>query len=112
MEIDMSSIEFYERQREQLVEDAYQRMLEETLTDIAAFEALDSGYEICAINSGQIQRALRNLGDAVNGKEHARDAVFTALGYVMGSLKTVLREQADAEIVSAGEMQFDDRRVA
>ncbi len=108
----MLDIEFYERQREQLVEDTYQRLLHEALNDIQTFEGWDSGYEICAVNSGQIQRALRNLGDAVSGKGYAQEAVFTALGYVMGSLKTVLREEADKSVKSAEEMQFDERVAA
>lgn len=103
---------YYENLREQLVEQEYQRLLDEALTDIATFEGWDSGYEICAINSGQIQRALRNLDDAIKGKEYAQDAVFTALNYVMRSLKTVVREQAEADFVSAEEMQFNERRAA
>lgn len=108
----MPDIEFYERERKKLVEDAYQRKLNEALNDIQEFESLDSGYEICSMNSGQIQRALRNLDAAVAGEEYAREAVFTALGYIMQSLKAVLMEEADTEIKSAGEMQHDERRTA
>lgn len=108
----MPDLAYYENLREKLVEQDYQHRLHEALNDISIFEDLDSGYEICAMNSGQIQRALRNLKDATDGKGHAQDAVFTALGYVMSSLKTVLREEADAAVKSAEEMQFDGRRAA
>lgn len=108
----MPDLAFYENLREQLVEQEYERLLHEALTDTSAFEQLDAGYEICTVNSGQIQRALRNLDDAIAGKEYAQDAVFTALNYVMRSLKTVLREQADSAVKPADEMQFDERRAA
>lgn len=103
----MPDLAYYENLREQLVEQEYQRLLDEALNDIITFEGWDAGYEICSINSGQIQRALRNLKDAVAGKEYAQDAVFTALSYVMTSLKTVLAEQADSSIKSAEEMMFE-----
>lgn len=103
----MPGLAYYENLREQLVEQEYKRLLNEALNDITAFEGWDSGYEICSINSGQIQRALRNLDDAIKGKEYAQDAVYTALSYVMTSLKKVLREQADAAVKSAEEMMFE-----
>lgn len=108
----MPDLAYYENLREQLVEQDYQHRLHEALNDIGTFEDLDSGYEICLMNSGQIQRALRNLKDATDGKGHAQDAVFTALGYVMESLKTVLREEADKSVKSAVEMQLEGRKGA
>lgn len=108
----MPDLAHYENLREQLVEQTYQRLQNEALIDISVFEGLDSGYEICFINSCHIQRALRNLGDAVSGKGYAQEAVFTALGYVMENLKIVLHEEADKAVKSAEEMQFDERRAA
>lgn len=108
----MPDLAYYENLREQLVEQEYQRLLHEALNDITTFEGWDSGYEICLMNSGQIQRTLRNLGEAVAGKRYAQDAIFEALSHVMNSLKNVLREEADKSIQSAGEMQFDERRAA
>lgn len=112
MEAAIPDLAHYVTLREQLVEQDYQHRLHEALNDIGTFEDLDSGYEICLMNSGQIQRALRNLDDAIAGKGYAQDAVFTALNYVMSSLKTVLREEADKAVKSAEEMQFDGRMVA
>ena len=101
------SLPYYENLRELLVEREYQRLLYDIFNDISAFEDLDSGYEICTINSGQIQRALRNLEDAIAGKQHAQEAVFTALNYVLGSIKVILREEADKSVKAAAEMQFE-----
>lgn len=108
----MPDLAYYENLREQLVEQEYDRLLNEALNDITAFEKLDADYEICLINSGQIQRALRNLKEAVAGKHHAQEAVFIALGYVANSLKSALAEQSDASVKSVEEMQFDERRAA
>lgn len=105
----MPDLAYYENLREQLVDREYDRLLNEALNDIAAFEKLDAGYEICLVNSGQIQRALRNLDDAIKGKECAQDAVFTALNYVMTSLMSVIAEQAESSVKPAEEMMFEGK---
>lgn len=106
----MTDLAYCENLREQLVEQEYKRLLNEALNDIMMFEMINEGYEICVVNSGQIQRALRNLDDAIKGKEYAQDAVFTAMGYVLTSVKTVVREQADAAVKSAEEMMFEGKQ--
>lgn len=103
----MPDIAYYETLRVKLVEQEYNRLLNEALNDVDAFDSLDSEYEVCAGNSSQIQRALRNLGDAIKGKEHAQDAVFTALSYVMSRIKKVVHEQADCAVKPAKEMMFE-----
>lgn len=103
----MPSLTYYENLRDQLITDKYRVKLNEVLTDIKAFETLDAGYEFLDQNSGQIARALRNLDDAIAGKEYARDAVFTALNYVLESIKTICKEEAESETLSADEMKLN-----
>ena len=91
----------WETYREALVEDATKTKLEEILTDTRAFDDISEGYEVLKVNSGQIQRALRNLDDAIKGKQYAQDAVFTALNYVMESIKIICSEEAESETPSA-----------
>lgn len=100
----------WEEYREGLVEDKAKAKLEEVLNDTRAFDDIDSGYEVLLVNSGQIQRALRNLDDAIKGKQYAQDAVYTALNYVLESIKTICLEEADKETKSTEEMEFNHRK--
>ena len=98
-------IAFYENLRETLVGSKSNDMYAEYLNDLAKFDQLDSGYEFLNANIAHIQRAIRNLDDAINGKEYARDAVFTALGYIQSNLKKHCDDIAESETVDAGELK-------
>lgn len=99
----------WESYREQLVDGLAKHKLEEILSDTRKFDDIDSGYEVLIVNSGQIQRALRNLDDAIKGKQYAQDAVFTALNYVLESIKIICLEEAEKETKSAEEMEFNQK---
>lgn len=58
--------------------------MDEALNDLTLFEDLNNEHEFVLLS--QIQRALRNLDDAIKGKEYARDAVYTALSYIQKEL--------------------------
>lgn len=95
--------------REQLVADLAKAKIEEVLTDTITFDDMSEGYEILIVNSGQIQRALRNLDDAIAGKQYAQDAVFTALNYVLETIKGICLEEAEKETKSAEELEFNQK---
>lgn len=58
--------------------------MDEALNDLTLFEELNDDHEFILIS--QIQRALRNLDDAIKGKEYARDAIYTALSHIQKEL--------------------------
>lgn len=99
----------WESHREQLVADLAKAKIEEAMTDTTVFDDISEGYQVMIVNSGQIQRALRNLDDAIKGKQYAQDAVFTALNYVLESIKIICLEEAEKETKSAEEMEFDQK---
>lgn len=91
----------YEVEREELVERTAETMLDEYLLDISKFEELESGYEFLTANAHNLQRALRNLDDAIKGKEYAQDAVYTALSYIQTNLKKFCEDRADEDTPGA-----------
>lgn len=67
--------------------------MEEVLNDLTLFEELNDEHEFIILS--QVQRALRNLDDAIKGKEYAQDAVYTALNYIQKALRQTLQGQED-----------------
>lgn len=113
-----AALNIAEMEREELVADKTKELCEEYLNDISRFEGLESGYEFLSKNAGNLQRALRNLDDAIKGKEYAIDAVFTALGYIQTNLRWHCEKEADDEVADAYELYLDscietakDRRI-
>lgn len=100
----------WESHREQLVVSLAESKLEDALTDIKIFDEVCGGYEVLIVNSGQIQRALRNLDDAIKGKQYAQDAVYTALNHVLTTIKIICEEEAEKETLSAEELEFNQKK--
>lgn len=65
--------------------------LDDALNDLSVFDILNERHNF--LMRASIQRALRNLDDAIKGKEYARDAVFTALGYIQKELMLAIRDE-------------------
>lgn len=102
----------YDEEREQLVEQEAAILYHEYLIDLAKFDQLDAECEFMNANIGHVQRALRNLDDAIDGKEYARDAIFTALRYMQDNLKHICKEEAEETIVSAHDLYESDQAEA
>lgn len=95
---------YAEEIRERLVKQEADRLYEEYLTCLTAFDELEPGYEFLQRNAANISRALRNLDGAIAGKEYARDALFTALSYIQDNLRKHCEEMADRHIASICEL--------
>lgn len=65
--------------------------MDEALNDLTLFEELNDEHEFILLS--QVQRALRNLDDAIAGKEYARDAVYTSLYHIQKALYDVLKDE-------------------
>lgn len=65
--------------------------MDEVLNDLTLFEELNDEYEFVLLS--QVQRALRNLDDAIAGKEYARDGIYTALNYIQKALNIALKDE-------------------
>lgn len=102
-------IEVCGTKREELVEDETQRLLELALIDGAVFDQMNEDYEILLRHSGQLQRCLRNLDQAVEGKEYARDAIFTALSYMQADVERIVQDQAEKTIPTVEDLHEDYR---
>ena len=91
-------IKSYENSHENLVNIVAKDMYQDYLIDNIKFDELNNGYEFLNANSNHIQRALRNLDDAIKGKEYARDAIFIALNYIQKNLKIHCSKIAEEEV--------------
>lgn len=67
--------------------------MDEALNDLILFEELNNEHEFVILS--QVQRCLRNLDDAIAGKEYARDGIYTALNYIQRALKQALEDEED-----------------
>lgn len=95
---------YAEEIRERLVKQEADRLYEEYLTCLTAFDELEPGYEFLQRNASNISRALRNLDGAIAGKEYARDALFTALSYIQDNLRKHCEEMADRHTTTVHEL--------
>lgn len=92
----------FEAQREKLVEHQVQLLEMEALNDLTVFEELNDDHEIVILN--QVQRCLRNLDDAISGKEYAREAIYTSLYYMQKAMREALEDKAEEKIPSTTQM--------
>lgn len=65
--------------------------MDEALSDLTLFEELNEEHEFVLLS--QVQRALRNLDEAIAGKEYARDGIYTALHHIQKALYYALKDE-------------------